>query len=229
MQYTFSPIAIVHSPFTEKFGIPRQPGLVGDAISELELLPPYDNIETCRELEQFSHLWILFVFHQHLGKWQPTVRPPRLGGNSKVGVFASRSSFRPNPIGMSVVKNLGLIKQNGKVKIKIGGGDMLNGTPVLDIKPYVTYADAVFNADCGYAQSKPETTLSIKFSTECEARLVEIQDKYPDIRGLISGIIAYDPRPAYQSDPDIIYAMRLYEFDISFQISETEAQVVSIE
>lgn len=229
MQYKFSPIAIVHSPFTEKFGIPRQPGLVEGAVAELELLAPYDDIDTCRGLEQFSHLWILFVFHQHLDKWQATVRPPRLGGNAKVGVFASRSSYRPNPIGMSVVENLGVSQREGKTIIRISGGDMLDGTPVLDIKPYITYADAIPQANSGYAQSRPEITLHVEFSAASEARLTELIANYPGIRELITQLISFDPRPAYQNDPQKSYAMRLYTFDIKFRVIDSTAHILSIE
>ena len=151
MRYSFDPIGIVHSPFKEKFGIPRQPGLVPEAKARLEVLPPYDRSEAFCGLEDFSHIWVTFVFHEAIcTRWQPTVRPPRLGGNRRIGVFSSRSPFRPNPIGMSVVALEGISNIEGKIELQLAGVDLLDGTPVLDIKPYIPYADSLPDARSGF-------------------------------------------------------------------------------
>ena len=163
----FHPIGIVHSCFTEKFGIPRQAGLVPAARATLEILPPFDQKEAFRGLDDFSHLWIVFVFHGIVaGKWQPTVRPPRLGGNTRVGVFASRSGFRPNPIGISSVVLESVRRDHGKLLLDVAGIDMLDQTPVLDIKPYLPYADSIPDANGGYASDPPRPSISIEFSNQ---------------------------------------------------------------
>jgi tRNA (adenine37-N6)-methyltransferase len=134
----FTPIGIVHSPFKEKFGVPRQPGIATAARATLELLPPYDREEALEGLSGFSHVWLVFVFHATAAQgWQPSVRPPRLGGNVRVGVFASRSMFRPNPIGLSVVELEGYGREDGRLVLHVKGADLIDGTPVLDIKPYI--------------------------------------------------------------------------------------------
>lgn len=141
-QFQFAPIGVIRSPYKEKFAIPRQPGLICDGGGALELLPPYNQPDAVRGLEGFSHLWVIFVFHQTMdGGWRPTVRPPRLGGNARVGVFATRSTFRPNPIGMSLVELHGIETRNG-VRLQLGSLDLVDGTPVLDIKPYLPFAES---------------------------------------------------------------------------------------
>lgn len=153
--FTFTPIGMIHSCFTEKFGIPRQPGLVPAAQASLAVLPPYDRDEAFRGIEQFSHLWIIFVFHGiAAGKWQPTVRPPRLGGNRRIGVFATRSAFRPNPIGMSTVALTGVRRQQDGFYLDLAGVDLLDGTPVLDIKPYSAGLDEAQQKEANFARRK---------------------------------------------------------------------------
>jgi len=165
-----SPIGIISSCYKEKFGIPRQPSLVPAAMAELVLGDEFGE-ESVRGLEGFSHIWINFVFHETQAQgWKPMVRPPRLGGNEKVGVFASRSTFRPNPLGLSVIELLGVETKSGKVVLHLAGCDLMDGTPVLDIKPYLPYADIIPNAKGGFAETKPEALLEVVFSEEAEAQ-----------------------------------------------------------
>ena len=219
--FRFDAIGVVHSCFKQKFGIPRQPGLV-DVPAVIELHPDYSREEAVRGLEDFSHIWVLFVFHQALREdWKPTVRPPRLGGNERVGVFASRSMFRPNPIGLSVVALDSIECASTSVRLHIRGGDLLDGTPVLDLKPYLPYADAVPGARGGYAPQPPETRWEVCFSPGAEARLEASRAKRPDLRRLITDLLRYDPRPAYQDAAvgrQREFAMRLYDFDLKWSI-----------
>ena len=169
-RFCFHPIGVVYSCFSEKFGIPRQPGLVPAARATLEILPPYDRDEAFRGLDDFSHLWIVFVFHGiDAEKWQPTVRPPRLGGNTRVGVFASRSGFRPNPIAISSVVLESIRRDHGKMVLELSGIDILDQTPVLDIKPYLPYADSIPDANGGYAGEPPRPSIAIDFSNRDDA------------------------------------------------------------
>lgn len=152
--YCLNPIGTIHSCFKEKFTIPRQPGLVKQAKATLELIEPYNRKEAVRGLEEFSHIWVVFVFHKNesRGQWKPTVRPPRLGGNKRVGIFASRSPHRPSPIGMSAVKLEGIEESKDKILLHLSGVDLLDGTPVLDIKPYIGYADSIEDSYDGFAK-----------------------------------------------------------------------------
>ncbi len=151
--FQFAQIGVIRSPYKEKFAVPRQPGLVKHGGGELHLVAPYNQADAVRGLESFSHLWILFVFHQTMeGGWRPTVRPPRLGGNARMGVFATRSTFRPNPIGMSLVELEGIRCQKDQVILELGSLDLVDGTPVVDIKPYLPFAEALPDASASYAQ-----------------------------------------------------------------------------
>ena len=159
------PIGKVKSPYKQKFGIPRQANLASSAIGLIKLNNTFTDIDCLREVNQFSHLWIIYLFHETASRgWANTVQPPRLGGKQKVGVFSSRSPFRPNPLGLSAVKYLEHYKEHGSIYIKIGGLDLLDGTPILDIKPYIPYADSIPDANGGYASEKPQQKLSVKFS-----------------------------------------------------------------
>lgn len=227
--FQFETIGIIHSPYREKFGIPRQPGLV-DAEATLELLSPYNRPEAVKGLEGFSHIWISFVFHGvKRSEWKPTVRPPRLGGNERVGVFASRSTHRPNPIGLSVVELVGIDGSEGKVVLRLKGADLLDGTPVLDIKPYVPYADSITDARGGFADNPPKARLSVVFSAQAEACYQDISDGYPRLRALINDVLAHDPRPAYQAEEGREYGVILYDFNVRFRVSGETAEVVAIE
>lgn len=217
------PIGIIHSCFKEKFGIPRQAGLVKSATATLELLPPYNVEEALRGIEEFSHLWIVFVFHESVTeKFQPTVRPPRLGGNTRVGVFATRSPFRPNPIGMSVVELKGI---HGTT-LELAGGDFLDGTPVLDVKPYIPYADSIPGAQGGFANDAPKAPNTVSFSQEAEAVFQTLE---PSQQQLINDMLRHDPRPAYQSDdPDRVFGTRLFDFDVKWNHNGDTVTVISI-
>ncbi|MEQ8952563.1 MAG: tRNA (N6-threonylcarbamoyladenosine(37)-N6)-methyltransferase TrmO, partial [Gammaproteobacteria bacterium] len=152
------PIGILHSPYRQKFAIPRQPNLVPEAEGIISFESEYADPNLLRALDQFSHLWLLFLFHETASQgWSATVQPPRLGGKTRVGVFASRSPFRPNPLGMSVVRNLGHGMKNGRLQLRVGGIDLLDGTPIVDIKPYIPYADAIADAQGGFAAEAPRS------------------------------------------------------------------------
>lgn len=228
--FPFEAIGIVHSPFREKFGIPRQPGLVTSAEATLELLPPYNRPEAVKGLEGFSHIWISFVFHGvKRQEWKPTVRPPRLGGNERVGVFASRSTHRPNPIGLSVVELTGIDITDGKVLLKLKGADLLDGTPVLDIKPYIPYADSIADARGGFADKAPDPLLQVTYSSLAEQQWTELSVRYPELWHLIIDVLALDPRPAYQVEEGREYGVSLYDLNIRFRVTGTLAEVIAIE
>ena len=222
---TLSPIGIVNSPYKEKFAIPRQPGLVNAAKGTVELLGEANNIDTVRALKQFSHIWLLFVFHgtQDQG-WKSLVRPPRLGGNKKIGVLATRSTFRPNPIGMSVVKldEIEVFEQN--VILHISGMDLLDQTPIIDIKPYIPYSDSLPNANAGFAQNQPQDNLTISFSEQSTQALTKLKNEYPDLTLLIEQVLAQDPRPAYKQNKtdDKVYGMTLYNLNIQWKMLDSE-------
>lgn len=228
MKIELKPTGIIHSCFKEKFGIPRQPGLVPAATATLELLPPYNTEEALRGIEDFSHLWILFVFHESVCEpFRPTVRPPRLGGNRRIGVFASRSNFRPNPIGLSVVE----LKAVQGTTLDLAGGDFLDGTPVLDIKPYIPYADSIPNAHGAFADTAPAPVNTVTFSPEADTAVQSLEnDRRPALRQLITDILSYNPRPAYQADdPDRLFGTRLFDLDVKWRHAGNQVTVVSVQ
>lgn len=231
-QITFNYIGRVNSPYKEKFAIPRQPGLVSAAQGSILLLDDANNEELLRGIEQFSHLWVLFIFHgTHQQGWKPLVRPPRLGGNKKLGVLATRSTFRPNPIGMSVVKLEGITQNNKQTVINISGLDLLDQTPVVDIKPYIPYSDSIDDAQAGFAQQHPLQTLTTKFSQQAQDDIKKYQREYPELALFIEQVLAQDPRPAYKKrqDDDKIYGMKLYDLNICWQVNlDNEIYVLSI-
>ena len=217
------PIGIIHSCFKEKFGIPRQAGLVKSATATLELLPPYNVEEALRGIEEFSHLWIVFAFHESITEtFQPTVRPPRLGGNTRIGVFATRAPFRPNPIGLSAVE----LKNVSGTTLELAGGDFLDGTPVLDIKPYIPYADAIPDAQGAFAHAAPEAPNTVSFSPEAEDVFQGLEKHQ---QRLIQDMLRYNPRPAYQADdPDRIFGTRLFDLDVKWLYNSDQVTVISI-
>jgi tRNA-Thr(GGU) m(6)t(6)A37 methyltransferase TsaA len=201
-RYDFEPIGVVRSPFSEKFGIPRQPGLVAEAKGVLELKNHPFLKQACAGLEGFSHLWLIFVFHQHDARaWKPSIRPPRLGGKKRVGVLSSRSPHRPNPIGLSAcrIEKLELDHPEGP-RIRLIGVDLLDGTPVLDIKPYLPYADSIPDASSGWA-SEPIRRYEVRFSEEAEEQLESLlasdPTRFQSLRPLIVELLELDPRPAF--------------------------------
>lgn len=219
--FKFDAIGVVESPYQEKFAIPRQPNLVSAAKGRIILTGLANNSELVRDIEQFSHLWILFVFHgtQDQG-WKPLVRPPRLGGNVKTGVLATRSTFRPNPIGMSVVKLDNVVSNKQQTILHISGLDLLNGTPIVDIKPYVPYSDAITDANAGFAQEQPDTSLTVIFSEQMQADLIKYEQDDCDLTLLIEQVLKQDPRPAYKRGraDDKVYGMSLYNLNIQWQV-----------
>lgn len=232
MKFTLQAIGIVHSPFKEKFGTPRQPGLIADVPLSIEILKPYDKLEAFEGIEQFSHLWLSFIFHKNREKdWSPMVRPPRLGGNETIGVFASRAPYRPNPLGLSVVRFTGLRKESKKLFLDIKGADIIDGTPVVDIKPYIPYSDKVDAATAGYAGEVPEEKLQVIFSEQAIKKMQLVSDMCPQLEKFIRQVIALDPRPAYSpaEQPGKQYGIKLLDFDVHWQVANGIAQVVSIE
>ena len=230
--FTFHPIGIIHSCFSEKFGIPRQPGLVPAARATLEILPPYDREEAFRGLKDFSHLWIVFVFHGiDNRKWQPTVRPPRLGGNTRIGVFATRSGFRPNPIGMSSVVLEGIRRDREKMILELSGIDVLDQTPVLDIKPYLPYADIIPDAIGGFAADPPRASLSIEFTENARQACMILEKTYPGFYDLVNQVLRADPRPAYvdKRSAKTEFGIRLYGINVRWRVRKTTIVVHTIE
>lgn len=227
--YRFTPIGYVNSCYKEKFGIPRQPALV-EVPASIEIKTEYSKDDAFRELESFSHIWVIFVFHGVDNKWNSMVRPPRLGGNKRVGVFASRSMFRPNPIGLSVVELKSIERKANSVVLNIIGGDFLDQTPVLDIKPYIPYSDAIKQATAGYAIEQPPVKLSVVFSPQASIQISDVQKLYPEIKNVIRQVLQLDPRPAYQEHKDIKsdYAIKLYQYDIKWQVDESGIIVTDI-
>jgi tRNA-Thr(GGU) m(6)t(6)A37 methyltransferase TsaA len=230
-QYCFRAIGVIRSCYREKFGIPRQPGLVSVETATLELLAPYNSAEAVRGLEGFSHIWVSFIFHGvAAGKWSPLVRPPRLGGNEKVGVFSSRSTHRPNPLGLSVIELASVECDACGVRLHLIGADLLDGTPVVDIKPYIPYVDSHPDARAGFADGAPQKKLEVWFSAQAEVQLADLQSGYPQLRRVISESLAFDPRPAYQgaAGKGSVGGVRLYCFDVRFEIEDKLLRVTEI-
>lgn len=231
-EFQFAQIGVIRSPYKEKFAVPRQPGLVKDGGGELRLLAPYNQADAVRGLEAFSHLWLLFVFHQTMeGGWRPTVRPPRLGGNARMGVFATRSTFRPNPIGMSLVELKGIHCQKDEVILQLGSLDLVDGTPIVDIKPYLPFAEAVTDARAGYAQQAPQAEMNVTFTPEVQLQLAGLEGRYPHIARFICQVLAQDPRPAYRKGEDVgkTYAVLLLDFNVRWRVTEQGFEVFALE
>lgn len=241
------PIGVIHTCFKEKFGIPRQPNLAARAPGMLEFFPEFAKSEAVRGLEQFSHIWLVFVFHKAVkkdGKWSPMVRPPRLGGNKKVGVFASRSPFRPNPIGMSCVR-LDSIESTPKGPVLyLAGVDILDQTPVLDIKPYLPYSDRLPTARDGFAPAPDNKTCQVGFSDTAATQIREREKTIPNLLSIITQVLENDPRPAYCNahftnlKRDIrtdvpgdnrVYGTRLFDFDLKWQAAGNKIRVLCLD
>ncbi|KLV08541.1 tRNA (adenine(37)-N6)-methyltransferase [Photobacterium aquae] len=228
MQYQIEPIGVIRSPYKEKFAVPRQPGLVPSARSEIILQGEANALEAVRGIEQFSHLWLLFLFDQNLeAGWRPTVRPPRLGGNERIGVFASRATFRPNGIGMSAVELIGVRQQGSNVIIELGGVDLVDGTPIIDIKPYIPYSDSLPQAVGGFASEQP-ATLAVHFSELAEKQLngKELARQ----RAVIEEVLAQDPRPAYKKGKVDTkeYAVHLFDYNVRFRVDDDGITVLAL-
>ena len=208
------------TPYQEKFAIPRQPGLATSAKGYIELFDKANAQQMVSGIEQYSHLWVIFGFHQTQAQgWKPSVRPPRLGGNKKMGVLATRSTFRPNPIGMSVVKFEGLAVVDKSLRIAISAMDLLNNTPIIDIKPYVPYSDCVSQASSTFAE-KADDEITVTFCQSLLSKVEQIDGEIPEFSQLVLQVLSQDPRPAYKKHAidDKVYGMALYQFNIQWQM-----------
>ena len=223
-QINITPIARMKSDFATKFGIPRQSGLVEELRSTIVFEPEFRNADALRGIEGFSHLWIIWQFSEAVRtEWSPTVRPPRLGGNTRMGVFATRSPFRPNNLGLSCVRLLGVeeTEEFGTV-LHVGGADLMNGTPIFDIKPYIPYADCQIEATGGFTDTAGEFLLDVHFPEELLAQLPASK------RDAAIQVLSHDPRPSYQRKPGRIYGLTFAGFDIRFTVEETTLTVENI-
>ena len=213
--HTLRVIARIRSDFPTKFGVPRQSGLVEALKSTVVFEPPYRNPDALRGLESFSHIWLIWQFSGAVREsWSPTVRPPRLGGNARMGVFATRSPFRPNPIGLSAVRLEGvdLHTPDGPV-LRVAGADLMDGTPIYDIKPYLAYGDCIPEAGAGYTSGLPERLLEVDVPERWLALVPQ------DRREALLGVLAHDPRPSYQRDPERVYGLSFAGLDVRFTVT----------
>ena len=224
-EFTIKPIARIKSDFPDKFGIPRQSGIVSGLVSTVVFEKEFRSPEALRGIENCSHLWLIWQFSENVrGGFSPTVRPPRLGGNERLGVFATRSPFRPNPLGLSCVKLLGVKKtENDGTVLLVEGADLMDGTPVYDIKPYLPYTDCRPEAVNSFAPDAEEYTLTVEIPEKEAAKFPA--EKLPALKS----VLAQDPRPAYKDDGEKIYGMRFAGFEIKFRVSEKTLTVASIE
>ena len=218
------PVATIENAYTSKFGVPRQSGLVEEVISRIVFLPEYRVSEALRGLKDFSHLWLIWGFHEaHREGWSPTVRPPRLGGNTRVGVFATRSPYRPNGLGLSCVRLAGVEKTPDRGDtLLVAGADLMNGTPIYDIKPYLPSADSHPEAAGGFTDLREKRRVEVALP-EAEARKLSTED-----RAALQKVLAEDPRPAYQEDPDRIYAFEFANRTVRFRVRDGVAEVLEI-
>ena len=221
----FRVIAHIENDYKEKFGIPRQSGLVESLVSRIVFEPEYRNPDAFRGIDGYSHLWLLWHFSEadRGEEWSPTVRPPRLGGNTRVGVFATRSPFRPNSVGMSSVKleKFEVDKILGPV-LYVSGADLLDGTPIFDVKPYLAYVDCHPEAKDGFALNQKEGTLTVEFSEELLAEVPREKRQ-----GLIE-LLSQDPRPQYQNDPERVYKMKFGHKEVWFRVEGTTLTVITV-
>lgn len=222
---TMQVVARIHSDFPTKFGIPRQSGLIESLRALVVFEPEYRDESALRGLEDFSHVWLLWQFSQAVReKWSPTVRPPRLGGNARLGVFATRSPFRPNPIGLSCVELVGVERREGLgTVLVVAGADLMDGTPILDVKPYLPYADCRPQATGGFAAQAAAETLTV----DCPPALLEHLP--PDRRAGLLAVLAHDPRPPYQRDPARVYAFEFADVRVRFRVAGETLSVIELE
>lgn len=219
------PIARMHSDFATKFGIPRQSGLVEELRSTIVFEPEFRNDDALRGISEFSHLWIIWQFSEAVRQgWSPTVRPPRLGGNTRLGVFATRSPFRPNNLGLSCVRLLGAehTQEYGTV-LRVGGADLMDGTPIFDIKPYIPYGDCKPEATGGFTDRTGDFLLQVEFPPALLEKLPE------DKRQAAIGVLSHDPRPTYQRSPERVYGLSFAGCNIRFTVNDTQLTVLEVE
>ena len=222
---SFHVIARIHTDFPTKFGIPRQSGLIEDLKAEIIFEPEYRNADALRGIEEFSHLWLIWEFSESVREgWSPMVRPPRLGGNKRVGVFATRSPFRPNPIGLSSVRlnSVELHKEKGPV-LHVSGADMMDGTPIFDIKPYLPFVDSRADATEGYTKRTKEYALQVEIAQEL------LEQMEAEKREALKAILENDPRPSYQNDPDRVYGLEFAGHEIRFTVRNGVLTVTEIQ
>ena len=222
--YAVKPIARLRCDLPDKFGLPRQAGIVEELEGLVVFEPEYRNPDALRGIEGFSHLWLIWQFSEAVrSDWSPTVRPPRLGGNTRVGVFATRSPFRPNALGLSCVRLLGVETDPalGPV-LRVGGADLMDGTPIFDVKPYLPYADSRPEARAGFAPDSG-ATLAVAY-------LPGTQERIPaEKRAALTGVLANDPRPRYQNDPERVYGLRFAGRNVKFRVADGKLTVVAVE
>ena len=224
MDINIKPIARMRSDFPSKFGIPRQSGLVQQLRSTIVFEPEFRNPDTLRGLEDFSHLWLIWQFSEAVRtNWSPTVRPPRLGGNTRMGVFATRSPFRPNNLGLSCVRLVGIEQTAAEgTVVHVAGADLMDGTPIFDIKPYIPYSDCYPDALGGFTSTAGDFLLKVEFPDQLLRRLPK------DKQEAAKAVLSHDPRPSYQKDPDRIYGLPFAGFDIRFTVKEDTLTVCDI-
>ena len=218
-------IARIRTDFPEKFGLPRQSGLGSAITGRVVFEKPYDTPDALRGIEQFSHLWLIWGFSgvQERTNFEPLVRPPRLGGNERVGVFASRSPFRPNRLGLSLVRLEGVADEDGRAQLIVSGVDLMDGTPIYDIKPYLPYAEAIPDAKGGFADAHSEDVLQVDFPPELLSQIPG------EKRAALLQALSLDPRPAYQNDPDRVYGFFFADRNIRFRVNDRRVTVVSVD
>ena len=228
-------IGYICSPYKEKFGIPRQPNLV-QVESYIEMQAPYNDLSAFEGIEEFSHLWLVWQFHENKNKeenqkFRPQVRPPRLGGNKKIGVFATRSMYRPAPIGLSVVQLKKVEKVGKSVRVYLTGSDLLDATPIIDIKPYIQYSDAIIEATSGYAQQEPirkkvvwSENVQLTLENLLKTQKITAQTQYE-----LEQVLSLDPRPAYQEDESRVYKMKFSNLDVSFKVSQVDVKIIEVQ
>lgn len=218
-------IARIHTDFSDKFGIPRQSGLVPELEAMIEFLPEFRNADTVRGLDGFSHLWLIWQFSKAVrNTWSPTVRPPRLGGNKRIGVFATRSPFRPNAIGLSCVKLIKIEKETDQGPLLyVSGADLLDGTPIFDIKPYLSYSDSIPDAMGGFTDLSKDYILDVDCPSDLLAKIPE------EKRTALLGVLSHDPRPSYQDDPERLYGLTFAARNIRFRVCGSKLTVLEVE
>lgn len=217
-------IAYIHTDFTSKFGIPRQSGLVDELEATIVFEPEYRSPDALRGIEEYSHLWLIWQFSECVDKeWTPTVRPPRLGGNKRMGVFATRSPFRPNPVGLSSVRLIGVEKteKHGCI-LRVAGADLLDGTPIYDIKPYLPYVDSHPEASNGFALDEKDGRLDVEFPEELIKTIPHQK------QAALIAVLAQDPRPGYQNEPERVYGIEFAGFDVRFKVNGKKLTVIEI-
>lgn len=221
-EITIKPVAYIKNAYKEKFGVPRQSGLAPSVKSVIEFCEGFTDENIIRGIEQYSHLWLVWGFSRNNGQWSPTVRPPRLGGNKRVGVFATRSPFRPNGLGLSCVKLEGVEKDNKCLKLVVTGADLSDNTPIYDIKPYLPYVDSIEGASGGFSDEHKNDFVAVEFSEETEKYLSS------EKRDALREVLALDPRPSYQDDETRVYGLSFDEFQVKFRYENQTIYVTEI-